>query len=114
MIQNFVSEIDYGLSAFYGFSYIDTKDGLADLLFDHLKVSVMPDREFSFENDPYRVIMCKVPRTQRDAFLHAVELLPSLMAYAGNDDYEEYCTNFFRFANRWMDEHEALESRQLQ
>lgn len=100
MISDYVAEIAYGLSTHYGFSYIDTKDGLADLLFDRLKVDVIPDRVFSFDNDPYRIIMCKIPRNQREAFLHAMELLPSLMAYAGNDDYEEYCRNFFRFAHQ--------------
>lgn len=109
-----VAEIAYGLSTHYGFTYIDTKDGLADLLFDHLKVDVIPDREFGFEKDPYRIIMCKVPRAQREAFLHAMEMLPFLMAYAGNEDYEEYCRNFFRLANSWMDEHEASEGLPLQ
>ena len=114
MIQDYVVGIEYGLSTHCGFSYIDTKDGLADLLFDHLKVEVILDREFGFDNDPYRIIMCKVPRHQREAFLRAMDLLPSLMAYAGHTDYEEYCRNFFRFANRWMDEREASERMPLQ
>lgn len=41
MIQDFVSETDYGLSAYNGFSCIDAKDGPADLLFDHLKISII-------------------------------------------------------------------------
>ena len=104
MAHRYVAEIAYGLSTHYGFSYIDTEDGLADLLFDHLKVNVEPDMVFSSDGDPYRIIMCKVPRAQRDQFLRAIDLLPAFMAYAGRTDYEDYCRAFFLSAHRWVAE----------
>ena len=94
-MSRYVMEIDYGLSTHYGFSYIDTEDGLADLLFSHLKVDVEQDMEFRQDEGPYRIVMCKVPREQRAEFLRAIGLLPALMDYAGRKDYEDYCRRFF-------------------
>ena len=110
MSQRYVAEISYGLSTHYGFSYIDTEDGLADLLFKHLKVDVIPDTEVHGDGEPYRIVMCKVPREQREEFLRAIELLPALMEYAGKTDYEDYCRQFFTKVYRWMEKQETAGS----
>lgn len=109
MVHRYVAEISYGLSAQYGFAYIDTEDGLADFLFHHFKIDVEPDTVFHYEGDPYRIVMCKIPRDQREAFLNAIDLLPSLMDYVGKTDYESYCLEFFMNAGRWLSEHEEDE-----
>jgi len=105
MNRRYVAEISYGIPTHYGFSYVDTEDGLADFLFAHLKIDVKPDVVFHNENDPYRIVMCKIPRGEREVFLRAIDLLPGLMAYAGKKGYEEYCSRFFRDAERWLAEH---------
>ena len=84
------------------FSYIDSEDGLASILFDHLKVDVEEEMVFHYDDDPFRIVMCHIPRNQREAFLRAIDLLPSFMAYAGKEGYEEYCLNLMGNAARYM------------
>lgn len=95
-------EIADGLSTHYCFSYIDTLDNLADFLFDHLKIDVEREMEFHYDDDPFKIVMCHIPRQQRAAFLRAVGLLPALMAYAGQEGYDEYCMDFMLNAARYM------------
>lgn len=110
MGNRYIAELVDGLSTHYGFAYIDTEDNLAALVFDHLKVDVLTDLVYQMEeNDPYRVVVVRIPRTQREAFLHAIDLLPAFMAYAGKTDYEEYCRAFFTKAGRWLKNREADE-----
>ena len=102
-------EIADDLSARYCFAYVDTTDGLADLLFRHLKVDAEKEMVFRDEKDPYRIILCRIPRGQREAFFRAVDLLPAFMAYDGRGDYEDYCRGFFTTAYRYMVEKEDAE-----
>jgi len=74
------------------FAYFDTPDHLAEFLFDHEHVDVAVEGEYSLrETDPYRIIICRIPKGQRDEFLKCIGLLPAFMSYAGHDDYESYC-----------------------
>lgn len=103
MARRYCIEITEGLSTHYCFSFIDTVDGLARILFDHMKIDVVPDMEFhGDDDDPYRIVMVKIPRSQREAFLKAIELLPGLMRYAGMTDYEDYCRMFFADARQFL------------
>ena len=95
-------EIADDLSARYCFAYVDTTDGLADLLFRHLKVDVEQEMVFHYDGDPFRIVMCHIPREQRDVFLRAVDLLPGLMAYAGKEGYDEYCEDLAEKARRYF------------
>ena len=79
----YLIEITDGPSMQYSFSYVDTEDNLAYLLFDHLDVDVEPDMEFHCDGDPYKIVVCRIPREHRDAFLRAIDLLPAFMDYAG-------------------------------
>lgn len=107
-MSRYIAELTDGLSTHYTFSYIDTEDNLAALVFDHLKVDAEVDAVFQMEDDdPYRVVIVKIPRAQREAFLRAADLLPSFMAYAGKTDYEDYCREFFTKAARWLKEKET-------
>jgi len=84
-------EIADGPAMYYWFAYFDTHDHLADFLFEHEHVSITVEGEFGAEDDPYRIILCRIARKDRESFLHAVDLLPSLMAYVGKTDYDEFC-----------------------
>ena len=107
-MSRYIAELTDGLSAYYSFAYIDTEDNLAALVFDHLKVDADVDAVFQMEeDDPYRVVIVKIPRAQREAFLRAADLLPSFMAYAGKADYEDYCLAFFTRADLWLKNKEA-------
>ena len=114
MPRRYVVELVDGPSTHYGFAYIDTEDNLAALIFDHLKMDVLTDLVYQLdEDDPYRVVLVRIPRTQREAFLHAIDLLPAFMAYAGKEDYEEYCRAFFTKAGRWLNGQGAAERSTL-
>ena len=103
MNPKYYVEIADGATSQYCFSYIDTEDNLAALLFDHLKVDMQTDMVFQMEeDDPYRVVMVRIPRHQRGEFLWALDLLPGFMAYAGYEDYEEYCRAFFLQAHLYF------------
>lgn len=101
MGNRYLVELTDGPSMYYGFSYIDTEDDLAHFLFDHLKVDVLPDMEFEL-GGPYKAVMCRIPRQQRKAFLKAIDTLPDLMAYVGRTDYDDFCLEFFRRADRFL------------
>jgi len=71
--------------------YFDTDKHLADFLFAREKVTVEPEEERSGENGFCRIIRCRVPRVQREAFRRAMDALPDWMAYVGRRDYDAYC-----------------------
>ncbi len=104
MALRYVIEITDDPSGHCCFSYIDTEDSLAGILFEHLKIDAEQEMVFHRDNDPYRIVVCRVPREQREAFLRAMDLLPSLMEYAGRTDYEEYCLEFFLYSERRLRE----------
>ena len=102
MNPRYCFEIAEDLSARYCFSFVDTEDGLASFLFSHLKVDVEEEMEFRYDDDPFRIVMCHIPRHQWEDFLRAIELLPGLMAYAGKEGYEEYCLDLMRNAAQFL------------
>lgn len=102
MNRSYYFEITDGPSTHYVFSYFDTPDNLADCLFDHLKIDVVREMEFHNEGDPFKIVMCHIPRRQRAEFLRAVRLLPDLMEYAGQEGYDEFCIDFMMNADRFM------------
>ena len=102
MKPRYCFEIAEDLSTHYCFSYMDTVDNLADFLFDHLKINVEPEMEFHYDDDPFKIVMCRVPRSQREDFLNAVDLLPGLMEYAGKTGYDAYCMDLMRNAARFI------------
>jgi len=91
-------EIVDGMAMNYTFAYFDTHDHLADFLFDHENVRITVEGEFGAEGDPYRIVLCRVALKDREGFLRAVDLLPSLMRYVGKTDYDEFCRGFMMYA----------------
>lgn len=73
------------------FAYFDTPDRLARQLFEMEKVDVSVEGEYSQPGDPYRIVLCRVPPELRETFLTLVDMLPAVMAYVGNTDYEAFC-----------------------
>jgi len=86
-------EIADGFSPDDCFAYVDTEEHLAGFLFSYERVGMTIEEEFGADGDPYRIILCRVPRERRAAFLKVIDLLPGLMAYAGRKDYDAYCTD---------------------
>ena len=107
MGSRYIFEISDGPSQYYHFAYFDTDDYLADFLFAHEHVNVTIEGEYGAEDDPYRIIMCQVPKTQRNQFLSCIEMLPELMTYVGKTDYDDFCINFMTNAARYMARKEA-------
>ena len=102
MKPRYCFEIAEDLSTHYCFSYMDTVDNLADFLFDHMKINVEHEMEFHYDDDPFKIVMCRVPRSQREDFLNAIDLLPGLMEYAGKTGYDAYCMDLMRNAARFI------------
>ena len=107
MGSRYIFEISDGPSQNYHFAYFDTDDHLAGFLFAQEHVDVTIEGEFGAEDDPYRIVMCKIPKKQRDRFLRCVEMLPGLMEYMGKTDYDDFCIEFMKGAARYMDRQEA-------
>ena len=114
MIPDYFFEITDGLSADYCFSYFDTKDNLALLLFSHYHLDVTIEEVYGKEEEPYRIVLCRIPKEQREQFLRTLTLLPSMMAYAGHADYEDYCRAVMMEADSFRTEHDAAGITPLQ
>ena len=84
------------------FAYFDTEEFLARHLFEYEKIDLSVDEVYGTDDDPYLIIECRFPREQRAAFLHAIDMLPSLMAYAGKTDYDDYCRDRMMKAMQFM------------
>ena len=101
MNPRYMFEICDGISPYYYFAYFDTEEHLADFLFAHENVDVTIENEFAAEDDPYHIILCRVPKKNRDGFLRVIDLLPGLMAYVGRTDYDEFCLNMMIRATQY-------------
>ncbi len=99
-------EIADGLSTEDCFAYIDSVDNLADFLFGQLKIDMEREMEFHHDGEPFKIVMCRIPRNQRETFLKAIDVLPGLMDYVGIAGYHEYCTEIMQNAARFLKEKE--------
>ena len=73
------------------YMYIDHKDYLADSLLTQNHVSVRFGSEFSRDNSPYRIIICKVRKKDTAEFEKSMESLRNKMLLFGHSDYMEFC-----------------------
>ncbi len=73
-------------------SYFDTEEHLADFLFarEHVDVTILGELEEEDVEDPFRFVLCRVPREQRSGFLRAIDDLPDLMSAMGKTGYDEF------------------------
>ena len=73
------------------YMYIDHKDYLADSLLAQNHVSVRLGNEFSRDDSPYRIILCKVRKKNTAEFEKSMESLRNKMLLFGHNDYMEFC-----------------------
>ena len=83
-------------------AYIDTLDNLGDFAFDHLKVEKDVLMEFHYDGDPFKIVMCRVPKSQWKRLLSAIDALPRLMAYVGREGYDAYCRDLMNKASEFL------------
>ena len=75
------------------YMYIDYKDYLADSLLAQNHVSVRFENEFSRDDSPYRIILCKVRKKDTAGFEKSMELLCNKMLLFEHSDYMGFCNN---------------------
>ena len=75
------------------YMYIDHKNYLADFLLAQNHVSVHFGDEFSREDSPYRIILCKVRKKDTAEFEKSMELLCNKMLFFEHSDYMGFCNN---------------------
>ena len=107
-------EIKDESSLYNWFAYFDTPDHLAMTLFEYEKVDLTVEGEYGREDDPYRILLVRIPGNQRQSFLKVVELLPDIMEYTGRKDYDAFCRSMLMAADRFMERNGAGESIPLQ
>ena len=98
--QRYCLEIKDRPSPYNWFAYFDTADHLAQFLFDYEKVDVTVEEEYGKEEDPYRILLVRIPGEQRQAFLKVIDILPGLMEYVGKLDYDDFCLRVLADADR--------------
>lgn len=77
------------------FAYLDTDGYLADELFIKHKVHVKYGKEFAGKGSDYRVIFCKVKKSDEQNFLKAIHELKNKMLLMGHTDYEQAYGSLF-------------------
>ena len=75
------------------YMYIDHKDYLPDSLLAQNHVSVRFGNEFSRDDSPYRIILCKVRKKDTAEFENSMKLLCNKMLLFGHNDYMEFCNS---------------------
>lgn len=104
MKRRYLFEIPDGPSPYYGFAYFDTEEHLADSLFarEHVDVTILGELEEEDVEEPFRFVLCRVPREQRSGFLRAIDDLPDLMSAMGKTGYDEFCQTVMLHAPQFM------------
>lgn len=82
------------------FAFIDVPEYYADHLFIRHKVRVHFVREAVHDDHPYVVIFCKIKKTDRQAFLSALNDLYIKMMLCGYPGYEDFCRSFIEKFDR--------------
>lgn len=90
------------------YMYIDHKDYLADSLLTQNHVSVRFGSEFSRDNSPYRIIICKVRKKDTAEFEKSMELLCNKMLLFGHNDYMESTITSWKHWDRIEVPHEEI------
>ena len=73
------------------FALIDTADHLADQLFIKHKVRVWFDEEYSRDDTPFCVIICRCRKRDVVVFMAAARELTNKMLLCGHPDYPAFC-----------------------
>lgn len=73
------------------YCFIDTKEHLADGIFEQHQIAVRFDSEYVKKGEKYQFIFCKVRKRDKILFVKAMEELKKKMLLIGNVDYEAFC-----------------------
>ncbi len=60
-------------------------------------------------DNPYWLILCKVPKDQRVRFMECIDLLPGVMENAGMKGYVNYCQRYISGFMQYIEEKNAAE-----
>ena len=64
-------------------------------------------------DNPYWLILCKVPKDQRVRIMECIDLLPGVMENAGMKGYVNYCQRYIRFYEVSSGEESRRESQRM-
>lgn len=78
------------------FMYIDTRNFLADRLFEDAGAKVTKLNVFFRPGESYRVVIAKCRKRDITPVMEALTLLPSKALVCGHYDYMDYANNFLR------------------
>ena len=108
--MNFIKLKKFSLLFNY-FIFIDTEEYLSDQIFINNRVRVWFRDELKHPDSKYIVIFCKVRKKRATMrFIKSMAKLEEAMAWAGNNDYSDFCKNLFDNMHKEM-EKEKYEKR---
>ncbi len=84
-------EVDRFSPFFQYYSYIDSEEHLADLIFIRRKVRVRFMKEYCKPGTPYRFILCRVRKKDMEKFTCSMEDLWNKACLMGYKDYDAFC-----------------------
>lgn len=90
------------------YMYIDHKDYLVDSLLAQNHVSVRFGNEFSRDDSPYRIILCKVRKKDTAEFEKSMELLCNKMLFSNTAITWDFATISWKHWNRIEVPHEKI------
>ena len=85
-----------GRKYYLHYAYIDTKNYLADPLFNKNEVWVKFGDEYNKEGENYIVMFCKIKKRDQARFERTMLELRNKMLICGHNDYDEFCEDLFR------------------
>lgn len=89
---------------YYYYAFVDVPENLADQLFISHKVRVYFGDEFEKEDLQYKIILCKIRKSDETEFLAALSEMYNKMYLMGYSDYEENCARIDDMFSRGLKE----------
>lgn len=78
------------------FCYLDTKDYMADQLFENAGLKVRFGKEYASPETDYVFVFCKCLKRDRTKFLETIRKLPPKALLLGHKDYLDVCRRVIR------------------
>lgn len=90
-MKNYWRMKDFSLFSVH-YAYVDHSSYQADRLFVQNKVRVKFKGEYTKEESPYCIVLCKVRKKDAERFEEALDRLKSKMLLLGYRDYPDVCS----------------------
>lgn len=84
------------------YAYVDHSSYQADRLFVQNKVRVKFKGEYTKEESPYCIVLCKVRKKDAERFEEALDRLKSKMLLLGYRDYPDVCSEITKMIEEGM------------